>query len=165
MAAGGARSIAELPFHERPVLELLHLEGERDAPDHDYAGYGWARVDRVWLAAPDGGCFVEDALVLALHSPDDAEPLTDDIELELDLPEGSSVLVLASAFLGIWLPRLPRASAVVLALCNPHRAALPRVRTQVTPLHYALGDVTSWLDRDRGDRIELVADAWVTLHA
>jgi len=160
-----ALTIAELPFIERPVLELLNLEEERAQPAHDYAGYGWARVERVWLADPGGGRFVEDALVLALHSPDDCEPLTEDVELELDLPDGSSVIVLASAFLGVWLPRLPRASAVVLALCNPHRASLPRVRTQTAPLHYALGDVTSWLDRDHGDRIELLADAWVTLHA
>jgi hypothetical protein len=37
-----ALTIAELPFHERPVLELLNLVGKRDAPDPGYAGYGWA---------------------------------------------------------------------------------------------------------------------------
>lgn len=161
-----ALTIAQLPFHERPVRELLHLVGERDAPDHGYAGHGWARVPRVWLAAGAGdagtGRFVADALVLALHSPDDAEPRTDDVELELELPDGSSVLVLLSRFLATWLPKLPRASAIVLALCNPHRAT-PRVPEGATaPIHYARGDVTSWLDRDRGDRVELLAESWGT---
>ncbi len=161
-------TIADLPFHERPIRELLHLEGERATPDHDYAGYGWARVPEVWLGVDDAGErgeLVADALVLALHSPDDAEPLTDDIELELDLPDGSSVLVLLSQFLATWLPRLPRARAIVLALCNPH-GAVPRAPAgETTPIHVARGDVTSWLDRDRGDRIELCADAWGTVRA
>ncbi|HEX7836522.1 MAG TPA: hypothetical protein VF469_03615, partial [Kofleriaceae bacterium] len=145
------------------VRELLHLAGERDAPDPGYAGHGWARVPRVWLGTgADGGRFVADALVLALHSPDDAEPRTDDIELELDLPDGSSVLALLSRFLATWLPKLPRASAVVLALCNPHRATLRAPAGATAPIHYAHGDVTSWLDRDRGDRIELLAESWGT---
>jgi hypothetical protein len=164
-----ALTIAELPFHERPVLELLNLVGERDAPDPGYAGYGWARVPGVWLGdgADDreAGRFIADALVLALHSADDAEPLADDIELEFDLPDGSSVLVLLSQFLARWLPKLPRASAIVLALCNPQHST-PRAPAGATaPIHYALGDVTSWLDRDRGDRIELIAGSWGTLRA
>lgn len=158
-----ALTIAELPFRERPALELLNLEGERAAPQHDYAGYGWARLPSVWLGADDTGELVADALVLALHSPDDSPPRTDDVELELDLPDGSSVLVLLSAFLASWLPRLPPARAIVLAVCNPHRAHPARPPGVTVPIHYALGDVTSWLDRDRGDRIELVADAWGTV--
>ncbi|HEX8110595.1 MAG TPA: hypothetical protein VF516_22845 [Kofleriaceae bacterium] len=162
-----ALTIGQLPFHERPVRELLNLVGERDAPDHDYAGHGWARVPRVWLGHDAGdagtGRLVADALVLALHSPDDAEPLTDDVELELDLPDGSSVLVLLSRFLAAWLPRLPRASVIVLALCNPYRAT-PRPPANATaPICYARGDVTSWLDRDRGDRVELLAESWETV--
>lgn len=163
-----ALTIAELPFRERPIHELLHLDGERAAPDHDYAGYGWARVPRVWLgedADAERGRFVEDALVLALHSPDDAEPLPDDIELELDLPDGTSVLVLLSQFLATWLPRLPRAHAIVLALCNPHGATPRAPAGETTPIHVARGDVTSWLDRDRGDRIELLAASWGTVRA
>lgn len=159
-----ARTIGQLPFHERPVRELLNLVGERDAPDLGYGGHGWARVPRVWLdnAAGNTGTsgFVADALVLALHSPDDAEPLTDDVELEFELPDGSSVLVLLSRFLAAWLPRLPRASAVVLALCNPHRATLRPPPSAAAPIYYARGDVTSWLDRDRGDRVELFAESW-----
>ncbi|MEO8707351.1 MAG: hypothetical protein ABI867_45405, partial [Kofleriaceae bacterium] len=43
--------IADLPFAERPVLELLNLHVDRPEPDHDYAGYGWAQVDRIWIGA------------------------------------------------------------------------------------------------------------------
>lgn len=174
--------IAELPVRERPVLELLGFSGDRAELDRDYAGYGWARVPRVWLA--DGGGSlderaararpVDDALVLALHSPDDGEPLAGDIELELELPAGTplpagspvpAVSVLLSRFLEIWLPRLPDAATVVLALCNPHRAIL---RPAGRPLRYALGDVEAWLDdrdRDRAPRVMLVAETWCTLQA
>ncbi len=154
--------IAELPFRERPVLELLNLLGERSAPDHDYAGYGWARVSRVWCAAAGSGSYVADALVLALHTADDAEPIAEDVELEFELPGHPPVSVLLSAFLARWLPLLPQASAIVLALCNPHRAVLPFPPAAKVPVHYAFGDVTSWLD-DGGERIELVADSWSTL--
>jgi len=154
--------IAELPFHERPVLELLNLEGERSAPEHDYAGYGWARVGQLWCVGDTASDAVTDALVLALHTADDADALTNDIELEFELPAHPPVAVLASAFLERWLPRLPRATAVVLALCNPHRAALRLPTAATAPVWYALGDVTSWLDRD-ADRIELVAESWSKL--
>ena len=48
-----------------------------------------------------------------------------------------------SAFLERWLPRLPPAPAIVLALCNPHRARL----SGPPDIHHALGSVDSWLDR------------------
>ena len=154
--------IAELPFHERPVLELLHLQEHRDAPDRDYAGYGWARVDRLWLAVGDApGTQIDDALVLALHSADDCEAFADDVELYFELPGAPPVSVLATAFLERWLPRLPRASAVVLALCNPHDAVLPRPAGAAATIHYGLGDVESW--REDGERIILTADAWRTV--
>ncbi len=156
--------IADLPFRERPLLELLNLNEERDVPQHDYAGYGWALADSVWLGTADGaGIPVDGSLVLALHSPDEAEPRRDDVELLFDLSDGTSVTVPLSRFLEVWLPRLPAADSIVLALCNPHRAR-PPYRGQ-TPLHYAEGDVTSWLDRDQGDRVELIADAWGTVRA
>lgn len=154
--------IAELPFHERPVLELLNLQGDRSAPDHDYAGYGWARVGQIWCIGATASYAVDDALVLALHTADDAEAIPGDIELEFELPAHAPVSVLASAFLERWLPSLPSASAVVLALCNPHRAALSRPTAATVPVWYALGDVASWLDRD-ADRIELVAESWSKL--
>ena len=150
--------IGELPFHERPVLELLNLHEHRDEPDANYAGYGWAKVPAVWLSDDsDSSTRVDDALVLALHSADDAEPIAGDIELEFELPGAAPVSVLASQFLAQWLPRLPSARAIVLALCNPHRAALQPTAT--TPMFYALGDVESWLETtDDAQRIHLVTD-------
>jgi len=152
--------IAELPFIERPVLELLNLVEHRELPDHDYAGYGWARVDSLWLAVGDAEQPIVDALVLALHSADDGEAIADDVELEFELPDGP-VSVLASAFLDRWLPLLPRAANVVLALCNAHRAVLQRPAGALAPIHYGLGDVESW--REGAERIILTADAWRTV--
>lgn len=155
--------IAELPFRERPVLELLNLHHGHATPDRDYAGYGWARVGELWLATADApGQRVEDVLVLALHSADDGEPLPDDIDLEFELPGRNPAVVLASLFLEHWLPALPAASAIVLSLCNPYRATLRRPATSALPIHYARGDVESWLEREP-DRIRLVADSWSTL--
>lgn len=143
------------------MRELLHFEDERDAPDPDYAGYGWARVDELWLDDQR----VTDALVLALHSADDGEAMPDDIELEFELPDAAPVSVPAEMFLDKWLPELPRASSVVLALCNPHRAAL-RKPAGVETLYYANGDVESWLDRDGVDRIRLASEhGWVRKRA
>jgi hypothetical protein len=151
------RTILELPFRERRLHDVLHLDGKRVAPDRDYAGYGWARADAIWLDE----LRVRDALVLALHSADDAEPLTDDIELEFELAGHAPVSVLASMFLAKWLPQLPRASAIVLAVCNPHRATLHVPAP--APLYYAHGDVESWLDEgDAGTRIRLAAQhGWI----
>jgi len=130
--------IRDLPFHERPVRELLNLDENRAQPDANYAGYGWAKVASVWL----GERRVDDVVILALHSADDAEPLPDDIELEFELPGAAPVSVLASQFLEQWLPQLPSASAIVLALCNPHGARL----RAAAPMFYATGDVESWIE-------------------
>jgi hypothetical protein len=150
--------ILELPFVERPVLELLHFDDGRVEVDRTYAGYGWARVPRLMV----GGKLVEDALVLALHSADDGEALADDIELEFELPGRDPVAVLASQFLGQWLPQLPEASAIVLAMCNPHEATLGRPPAARVPIYYATGDVESWLDEHGG--VELTASgSWTKL--
>jgi len=153
---------ADLPFRERPLLELLNVARDRDAPDPEYAGYGWARAPRLWLVAPEVAArHVDDALVLALHCPDDGEALERDVELYFELPDGPPVTVLASTFLRCWLPRLPRdVSAIVLALCNPQRASVPRPRESSVPLHFAQGEVESWIGR-HDDRLELRAPAWV----
>lgn len=154
-------SIVELPFHERPVLDLLNLTHDRAAPDPDYAGYGWARAPRLWLVEPGAlDRRVEDVLLLALHCPDDGEARGGDIELYFELPEQPPVTVLASAFFARWLPRLPRdVSAIVLALCNPHHASLPQPQGTRLPLYFAHGEVESWISRDDG-RIELRAPSW-----
>ena len=151
-------TILELPFRERSVRELLHLDEERAAPDPNYAGYGWARVHELWLDERR----VDDALVVAVHSADDSEPIADDVELEFELPGAQPVSVLASTFLAKWLPRLPQTNALVLALCNPHRAEL--ARPSDATLYYANGDVESWVDHkdDHGARILLTSEhGWV----
>lgn len=162
-------SIGDLPFHRRPVLELLGLTHELGdgVIDVDYTGFGWARVDRLWLADASSRLEVADALVLALHSADDGERFAEDVELEFVVdptrPDGS-VTVLASAFLERWLPRLPGASAIVLAMCNPGHARLraPAV-AGTTPLFHGTGDVDSWLDDgDEGASLRLTATAWCT---
>jgi hypothetical protein len=165
--------IAELPFIERPLRALLDLEIDRDQPNRAYAGFGWAHADEVWLEVRDATAHrVDDALVIALHTADDAQAVAGDLELELDLPD-RPVTVLASAFLDRWLPRLPQHAAIVLAVCNPHRAVLRRPAAATVPVHLALGNVAAWSWYDpargvpapgeRGDRILLTADDWCTL--
>lgn len=154
-------TISELPFHERPLLELLNLEGDREEPDPDYVGFGWARAERVWLVQPGAPALpVDDALVLGLHCPDDGEVLADDVELYFELPNDVEVTVLASAFFARWLPKLPAdASAIVVALCNPHAARLPAPPATRLPVYFALGWVASYQAYDDG-RIELRAESW-----
>ena len=155
-------NILDLPFRERPVLELLNLAEHRDEPQRDYAGYGWARVPEIWLEAGSLVQRVTDALVLALHTPDDAAP--GELELYFELEAGDQVSVDATLFLAKWLPRLPPASAIVLALCNPHDA--PLQLPTIVPVYYALGDVESWLDHDEAGRIVLVSTgSWARLPA
>jgi hypothetical protein len=141
--------IVELPFRERPVVELLALD--RDV-DPDYAGYGWAKVDEVWLESPHWRRRLDDALLLAIHAADDGAARDDDVELDFEV--GTTVASAdATAFVGQWLPKLPAARHVVLVMCNPHRAQLA-----IPGVHYGAGDVRAWLDP--GDRIRLTADAW-----
>jgi hypothetical protein len=157
-------TIAKLPFVERPVRELLHLEVDRESPSREFSGFGWARVDSVWLEDHQSQVRrVDDALVLALHTSDDSEPLADDLELLFELPD-RAVTVLASAFLERWLPRLPQGSAIVLAICNPNRVVLRRPPAATVPVHYALGEVASWRENDElQDRFLLTAEDWCIL--
>jgi hypothetical protein len=149
-------AILDLPFHQRPPLELLGI-GERATIDLEYTGFGWTEVDAIWLEDATGArALVERPLVLALHAADDGPAIADDILLELDIP-GQPVTVMLSAFLARWWPRLPRRRATVLAVCNPHRARLAAPGS----LHYGVGAVDSWLDSDAdGDHLRLVAEAW-----
>jgi hypothetical protein len=153
-------TIADLPFYEQPLRTLLHLEVDRDAPSRTFAGFGWARAERIWLEDAAGAARrIHDALVLALHTADDAEPIGDDLELELELPDGP-VTVLASTFLARWLPKLPPAATIVLAICNPHRATLARPLAANVPVIYAHGEVASWRERDGAHRLILTAERW-----
>lgn len=153
--------ISELPFHERPAIELLALDrGE----DPDYAGFGWARVGPLYLSAGGRPRRLADALVIAVHASDDGPALAGDVELTFELPpDGAKVRVHASAFLERWLPALPAAPAIALAMCNPRRATLRRIAAAAVPVHYGIGDVRAWQDLDRGSRIRLEADEWRTI--
>lgn len=186
------RSLAELPFRRDEPLALLGLvpgpDGQwRSEPDHDYGGFGWAEVEALVLEGDDGSRrTIGPALVLALHSTDEPSPDDGVIELELELhdvgpdveaePEANpsasdpaEPLVIRAPldrFLDVWLPRLPASAPhVALALCNPlHLDPARPASLGARNLHYAYGDVLSWLDHqgDRPASIRLRAHAWHT---
>jgi hypothetical protein len=166
--------IADLPFRERPVEELLNLVEYRERPEHDYAGYGWARVPRLVLveeakprknqgadtepiALIDEGRVVTDSLLIAVHTADDAPAIANDLQLEFVVMKGP-VAVMASKFLATWLPMLPPQIPIVLCVCNPYRAQLRSLDVGRT-LWLPMGDVQSWRDHDNGD-ILLTAENW-----
>ncbi|GAB4569431.1 MAG: hypothetical protein Tsb0020_23550 [Haliangiales bacterium] len=130
-------------------------------PDLSYYGFGYAYVDSLWLTNegdPEPLPPVRNALLLALHTPDDAEPIDDDILLEFwiddvtceeaDEEDDYAVTVKLSRFLSLWLPKISRAeSAIVLAVCNPFETRIVRPELPgVRPIWYPLGNVTSWCD-------------------
>lgn len=151
--------VADIPFAERELLELLALDHDREAPDLDYAGFGWAIAPRVILEDSSRREIVA-PVVVALHSADEqATPGDVDLLFETD---DESVIVPLSRFLPHALALVPAGREVVLALCNP---ANVRPDTSGRVLHYADGDVLSWLDPvDRTDWIvRLSAPLWHTI--
>jgi hypothetical protein len=176
-------TLAELPFAERAAWDLLGLDPNRSEVNEDHDTAGWCRLPALLLEDAAGGVQqVRDVLVLGLHSRDDAEPLAGDVELEFVLregPESYSAVVLLSEFLRARLAGLiddasARApvAAVVLALCNPQAAELPRpAGLGERPVFYAHGDVTAWMQRQPGARgwspdaveIILAAQHWFKL--
>jgi hypothetical protein len=154
-------SIGDIPFVERELLELLALDRDRDAPDLDYAGFGWAFAPHVVLE--DGvRREIADPIVVAMHSAD--EQTTDgDIDLLFETDD-ESVIVPLSRFLPHAFRLLPADREIVLALCNPAKVRPDPVDRVV---HYADGDVLSWLDPiGRHDWIvRLSAPVWHTLGA
>lgn len=150
-------TIADLPFPETRLAELLHLDDDREEHRHDDTRVGWSRVQSLWLESAVGEPFlVAHALVLSLHIADEQQP-ADDIILAFELPDGQ-ITMRASKFLEVWLPMLPRAPSTVVALCNPDGATLVRPITAEGALWYGVGDVASWLED--GERVILAADAW-----
>lgn len=167
------QSIAEIPFHPRDPVDLLGLVAGRDEIDRTYYGYGYGRIESLCLHSSDqlDPVIVRDALILALHSADEGEVLSDDIELEffideVELPdpdEDYSVMVLLSDFLDKWLPRIAGGErTIVLAACNPHHATIARPAIAVrTPVYYAIGDVVATMEDIDGRRIiDLSAENW-----
>jgi hypothetical protein len=154
-------TIADLPFHEKPIRELLALDRHHTVEEAlQYAGYGWTRASEIWLNDE----LVSNVLVLAIHADDDGEPLPDDIELAFELDEdGDGVQVLLSKFLEVWLPRLPSDHTIVLAVCNRFDAVL-KVPGPAS-LRYPMGDTFAWLESDRTPDICLEAETWCTLGA
>jgi len=150
-------ALADLPFVEREPWALLGLDPERTAPDRDHDEFGFCRLAEIRLEDPAGRIItVEHPLVLALHTREHPEPLPGDLELEFVLHDADgeySAVARLSEFLLRRVPPLlvPRPAAVVLALCNPHRTALPHPAAfGDIPLYYGHGDVTAWMRRRRG---------------
>ena len=61
--------LAELPLPQRESTELLALTHERVAPDGDYAGFGWCRLDAVVLPLLLARLPTSSDVVLALCNP------------------------------------------------------------------------------------------------
>jgi hypothetical protein len=86
------------------------------------------------------------------------------VDLLFELEGEDPASVLASDFLRVWLPPLPPARAIVLAMCNWFGAELRYPEGARVPVYVATGGVESWIDDDRGGRLELVTDGtWVRL--
>ena len=164
-------TLVELPFGERAPWDLLGLDPQRSTVHEDHDTSGYCRLPSVLLEDGEGGKLqVQDVLVLGLHSRDEAEPLAGDVELEFVLRDGDetySAVVLLSEFLRVRLSGLlGDVSAVVLALCNPQDAEIPRpVGLGDRPIYYAHGDVTAWMQREPGvkewtpDAVEIILEA------
>lgn len=154
-------------------------DGPDDGLDLDYAGFGYARVGELWLATHDAPepRPVRHALLLALHTPDDGDAHDGDLLLEFwpetegdEADEDLVVQVMLSRFLDVWLARISSDErAIVLAVCNPHHTSLvrpPALRS--VPIHYPLGDATSWCEEPADflagpGALRLMADAWRTV--
>jgi hypothetical protein len=150
--------IGELPFHERPILELLALEKDLTVEEsRQYAGFGWTRTPAIWLNDE----LVTNALIIAVHADDHGEHVANDIELGFELPD-QDVTVLLSAFLRVWLPRLPSDHTIVLAVCNPFNEIL---KIPGPAIRYPLGEARAWIETDRTPDISLEAETWCTLGA
>ncbi len=157
--------LRDLPFAAGSATAVLGLDHGGASVDLQFVGYGWCGPVTVWLDDGARCVAVEQAVVVALHAADDAPPIADDVLLEFvvdDGPTPTSVSALLSAFLAAWLPVLPPAGPIVLALCNPHHAWLVPRLIQLAPSRtwfVADGNVDSWADA-APSRLRLHAAAW-----
>lgn len=173
-------SLAALPFPCVEPLSLLGLREERAAPDRDHVAFGWCRLPRVELCGEEQSLWVEDPLVLALHSPDEDHipvpvraGVPRDINLEFVLAGGeASAVALLSEFLRARAPELA-GETIVLALCNPRRARISRPAALAgRRIYYGAGEVVAWLQRRPGAagwslgdeaHVQLEAERWYTV--
>jgi hypothetical protein len=163
--------LEDLRFEARDPLSLLGIVRGRAEPDLEFAGYGYARVPELELVGADGpSTLVYDALVLALHTPDEPDETSTELELEFELEldgELVSALVPLHRFLELAAaPLVGDATDVVLALCNPQslRPTPPSWLVGPRRLHFATGDVIAWLDEHDGrETIRLHAERWDVL--
>lgn len=170
--------IEDLPFEEREPLALLGIVRGRTEPDLEFAGFGFATLSEVALAGASGpGTVVRDALVLALHTPDEPDEGENGLDVELEISLGDepdaqvvSILVPLQRFLEERAGEVVGdARDVVLALCNPRdlRPVPPCWLVGTRRLHFATGDVIAWLDieDDGRERVRLQAERWHTMSA
>jgi hypothetical protein len=121
-------TIADIPFQQAPPDDLLGIDwGRPGFVDEDHLGFGWGIVPRLRLVgtSPYSRVDLDNALVLALHSADRAPDSDAPFDLELVIA-GERLHVPLDRFLAVWLPKLPAATDVVLALCNPTAWPLAR---------------------------------------
>lgn len=165
--------IADLPFRPAPPDELLGIDwGRPGFVDEDHDGFGWGLVPRLELVGTDDGPeggerrLLEGALVLALHSAEREATATGPFDLEL-VVDGERLHVPLERFLEVWLPRLPPADELVLAVCNPTAFRFTRPSAaRATRCWAALGDVDSSARRDpttHETTWALSARSWTTL--
>lgn len=157
------RSLADLPFEPHNPETLLGIVRGRPEPDQDYAGYGWALVERILLEDVQGVREVRDALLIAVHSADVQPPPPQPIDLEFEVGDQAYVVALPR-FLEVVASRLPIAGRpIVLAMCNPQAVDVEIPRALAPMAHYAHGDVIAWLDeRPDGEQLRLSASRWCT---
>lgn len=166
--------LEDLPFETRDPLTLLGIVPGRAEPDLEFAGYGYATLPELELADADGGALeLREALVLALHTPDEIDESATELELAFEVAiDGELVMLLTPLrrFLEHRVAALVgEAVDIVLATCNPTdlRPTPPSWLTGARRLHFASGDVIAWLDAedDGSERIRLQADRWHILTA
>lgn len=166
-------ALEDLPFGERDPWPLLGLDPERTSPlpDRDHEEFGYCHLEAVRLEGAGGITLVERPVVLALHTREHPERLADDIELEFILHDADgeyNAEVRLSEFLRRRVGPLlsPPPTAVVLALCNPHRTDIVRpAEIGDLPLFYGHGDVTAWMQRRPGARAWTPATVDIILSA
>ena len=164
-------------FDLRQTILGARLDGQEIDPAQivRVAVDGSGEITRLALGVPVDPCTVHTLSLDYELSPPSVEGQTPPLVFR---PNGLSWTfafsdIYQGRFLERWLPVVAGGTdgAIVLALCNPHRARLRRPASAPAgvPVYYALGDVTSWAVGDEPVRLPgatvlgLGADAWCEL--